>query len=72
MDKKVANLAKDFDSNPLSAESVKAALFKEIEALALDGKNAYLKSNNCATQLALLEKKLENLNLLIKKHELTK
>ena len=72
VDTKVKQLAKDFDANPLSAESIKTALFNEIQALALDGKNAYLKSNNCATQLALLEKKLENLNLLIKKHELTK
>jgi len=72
VDKKIDALAKDFDSNPLSAEGVKSALFKEIEALALDGKNAYLKSNNCATQLALLEKKLENLNLLIKKYELNR
>jgi chromosome segregation ATPase len=72
VDKKVESLAKDFDSNPLSAEGVKNALFKEIEALALDGKNAYLKSNNCATQITLLEKKLENINLLIKKYELNK
>lgn len=72
VDTKVKQLAKDFEENPLSAEGVKAALFNEIQALALDGKNAYLKSNNCATQLALLEKKLENLNLLIKKYELTK
>jgi chromosome segregation ATPase len=72
VDAKVNKLAKDFDANPLSAEGVKAALFNEIQALALDGKNAYLKSNNCATQIALLEKKLENLNLLIKKHELNK
>lgn len=72
VDKKIDKLAKDFDANPLSAESVKTALFNEIQALALDGKNAYLKSNNCATQLALLEKKLENLNLLIKKYELNR
>lgn len=72
VDGKIKQLAKDFEENPLSAEGVKTALFKEIETLALDGKNAYLKSNNCATQLALLEKKLENLNLLIKKYELTK
>ncbi len=72
VDTKVSQLAKDFDANPLSAEGVKTALFNEIQSLALDGKNAYLKSNNCATQISLLEKKLENLNLLIKKYELNK
>lgn len=70
VDKKIDSLAKDFDSNPLSAESVKSALFNEIQTLALDGKNAYLKSNNCSQQLALVEKKLENLNLLFKKHQI--
>jgi chromosome segregation ATPase len=72
VDKKITDLAKDFDANPLSAQSVRNELFNEIQALALDGKNAYLKSNNCATQLALLEKKLENLNLIIKKYELNR
>jgi len=72
VDKKITELAKDFEANPLSAQGVRNELFNEIQALALDGKNAYLKSNNCATQLALLEKKLENLNLLIKKHELNR
>lgn len=72
VDKKITELSKDFDSNPLSAQSIRNDLFNEIQALALDGKNAYLKSNNCATQLALLEKKLENLNLLIKKYELNR
>jgi chromosome segregation ATPase len=70
VDKKVSDLGKTFEENPLSAQGVKAALFNEIQALALDGKNAYLKSNNIASQLALLEKKLENLNLLFKKHQL--
>lgn len=72
VDAQVQKLAKDFDANPLSAESVKAALFNEMQTLALDGKNAYLKSNNVSQQLAVVEKKLENLNLLIKRYELNK
>lgn len=72
VDKKVDEVAQNFAADPLSAESIKAALFNEIQSVALDSKNAYLKSNNCAQQIQLLEKKLENLNLIIKKYELNK
>ncbi len=71
-DKKVDQLAQQFAVNPLSAESIKNQLFSEIQSIALDSKNAYLKSNNCAQQIQLFEKKLENLNLIIKKYELNK
>lgn len=72
VDKKVETLSEDFAANPLSAESIKASLFNEIQNLSLDGKNAYLKSNNCATQIQILEKKLERLNIILKKYELNK
>lgn len=71
-DKKVDQLAQQFAANPLSAESIKNQLHSEIQSIALDSKNAYLKSNNCAQQIQLFEKKLENLNLIIKKYELNK
>lgn len=71
-DKKVDQLAQDFAVNPLSAESIKNQLLSEMQSIALDSKNAYLKSNNCAQQIQLFEKKLENLNLIIKKYELNK
>ncbi len=72
VDKKIDGLAQDFAADPLSAESVKASLLNELQTLALDGKNAYLKSNNCSQQIQILEKKVENLNLIIKKYELNK
>ena len=71
VDKKIEALAQDFATNPLSAESIKASLASELQSFSLDAKNAYLKSNNCAQQIQLLEKKLENLTLIIKKYELS-
>jgi chromosome segregation ATPase len=43
----------------------------QIEGISLDAKNAVLKSNNTEMQLKLIDKKLENVLLLLKKHELS-
>lgn len=46
-------------------------IYSKIELASLDSSNAVLKSNNSAQQITLLEKKIENIFLLLKKHELT-
>lgn len=45
---------------------------EKIEMVALDASNAYLKANNLESQIKFLDKKLENLQLLLKQHELAK
>jgi chromosome segregation ATPase len=55
-----------------SIPSVKDEIYKKLEGVALDGSNAVLRSNNSANQIALLEKKIENLSLRMKALETPK
>jgi hypothetical protein len=43
----------------------------QLEMIALDAKNAFLKSGNVDMQTQLHSKKIENIQLLLKQHELT-
>jgi len=52
-------------------ESLKTELSKKMESIALDASNAALRASNSSQQILILEKKIENINLLLKKHELT-
>lgn len=72
LDKRSQQLQEKLASDPYTAESVKKILKSEMETLAMDGKNAYLKASNAAQQIQLLEKKVENVNLILKKYELSK
>jgi len=56
----------------LPEKTLKDDLIKKIESVSMDGANAFLKSDNTAKQVLILEKKLENISLLLKKHELNK
>ena len=53
-------------------KSLKEEMNKKIDMVALDSSNAFLKSNNLSQQVIVLEKKIENINLLLKKYELNK
>jgi hypothetical protein len=72
LDKRSQQLKEQLASDPYTAESVKTILKSEMDKLAMDGKNAYLKAANAAQQIQLLEKKVENINLILKKYELNK
>jgi hypothetical protein len=72
LDQRSQQLREQLASDPYTAESVKTILKKEMDDLSLDGKNAFIKSTNNTQQIQLLEKKIENINLILKKYELNK
>lgn len=53
-------------------EKLLSSFKSTLELASLDAKNAFLKSSNSATQIELLTKKIENIQLLLKKYELDK
>ena len=53
-------------------ESRIAKIESQLEMIALDAKNAFLKSGNVDMQSQLHQKKIENIQLLLKQHELNK
>ncbi len=57
--------------NVASSDRV-AKIESQIESIALDAKNAFLKAGNVDMQTQLHNKKIENIQLLLKQHELTK
>jgi len=71
IDTKISIAKKDFQVAPETLSGLRDELLKKLEAVALDGSNAVLKSNNSSQQILVLEKKIENIFLLLKKHELT-
>jgi hypothetical protein len=62
----VSKAKEEFTALPASADSIKASVDQKLESAALDAKNAYLKATSAERAMAVVEKKLENLNLLIK------
>lgn len=62
----------DLIGNPASLASIQKELTGRFESAVLDAKNSLLKANNCTKQIELLERKLENVTLLLKKYELSK
>lgn len=68
----IENVRTELKEDPLTVDFIKKEFKNSLESLALDSKNAYLKSNNSSQQIQLLEKKIENINLTLKKYELSK
>lgn len=60
----------DILSIPNPTNTIKEELSHRLDVACLDASNANLKSSNSVQQITILEKKLENVLLLIKKHEL--
>jgi len=58
--------------SPSSMESVRKEIMHKLSLTSLDGSNAVLKTNNHDQQLKIIEKKLENLSILMKKNEFDK
>jgi hypothetical protein len=60
-------------SDPSKALDVlRSDFMKKVEGMALDTSNALLKSANSSQQILILEKKIENIFLILKKFELSK
>jgi len=56
---------------PAALEALRDEIKHELELTSLNGQTAVLKSGNGEKQIQLLEKKVENINLLLKKYELS-
>lgn len=57
-------------SSPIDA--MRDDLLKKIEDMSIDGRNAVLKAGNSSQQIAIIEKKIENILLTLKKIDLSK
>lgn len=68
----IKSLRNDLEGTPSSLEVTKAEITKRFEIASLDASNSVLKSNNCVKQIELMERKIENLALIVKKYELNK
>lgn len=64
-------LREELISSPTAIEPVRLDLMDRLQGVSLDAKNALLKAGNSDSKTYLLEKKVENLALQIKKFELS-
>jgi hypothetical protein len=71
-DEKIESLKNDLQGSSASLGALRSEIIKKLESITLDSSNAFLKANNNAQQVAILEKKIENIFLLLKKFELSK
>ena len=71
IDDKIAALPKPSLTPSITAEEAKAQIQKQIEPANFDAKNANLRSANNEQKITLLEKKVENLNLMLNKLQLS-
>lgn len=69
VDQKIEEFKSKNDQLP---DVLRNEFMKKLEGVALDGSNAVLKANNSSQQIFILEKKIENIYLQIKKLELAK
>lgn len=68
---KIAAIPKPSMTAAISPEEAKMQIQKQVEPASLDAKNANLRSVNNEQKITLLEKKVENLNLLLNKLQLS-
>jgi len=71
-EKKLADWKVEILGTPTANLKVKEELEQKMQMAQLDGSNAVIKVNNVEQQIKLLEKKLENLQLQVKRNELAK
>lgn len=55
---------------PSVLESVRKEIMNKLEIASLDGNNAMMKTGNVAKKVDLLEKKIENVNLILQKNDI--
>lgn len=65
-------LRDDLKGSPNALESVKQDILQQIESASLDASNAVIKAANVDSQQKIIERKIENIQLLLKKYELAK
>ena len=70
-DDQILALKTELKGSPSSLESTKAELLSQFKTAQMDASNSVLKANNSAKQIELIERKIENLALLVKKLELS-
>ncbi len=70
--KRFSNFKIELKESPDSSNSIKSEIISKLDSVALDGSNALLKASNSAQQISILEKKIENIYLLLKKFEINK
>ena len=68
---KISALPKPSAIVPISSEDAKILVQKQSESSSLDAKNANLRSSNNEQKITMLEKKVENLQLLLNKLQLS-
>jgi len=51
-------------------ENLKSEVLKKLEVIGIDCMNAVLKAGNISNQIPMLEKRIENISLILKKYEL--
>jgi hypothetical protein len=71
IEQKLSELPKPSLAPTISPEEAKAQIQKQVEPASLDARNANLRSANNEQKITLLEKKLENLQLLLNKLQLS-
>lgn len=69
-DKKLASLRSELADSPRSTDAVRTELLAKLDIVALDGSNAVLKASNGSSKISLMEKKIENLYLLVNQLQL--
>lgn len=70
VESKFQKLEKELVVSPASVFEQNKDLLRKLESASLDGTNAMLKVNNMDLAIRIIEKKIENLSILIKKIEL--
>lgn len=55
---------------PSALETVRKEIMTKLEMASMDGNNAMIKAGNVAKKIDLLEKKLENVNLILQKNDI--
>ena len=66
----VQEMKNSFSNLPEPNESLRSEFDKKLESAILDSKNATVRTQNSDQKITLLEKKIESINLLLKKYEL--
>jgi hypothetical protein len=64
-------LKKELSQNVVNPNIIKDELQKKLDLVEMDGKNALLRSVNSEKQVEMMKKQIENIYLLLKKHELS-
>jgi chromosome segregation ATPase len=71
LNKNVKDYISGFFNTLETPEKIRDELSHQLQQVSLDGSNAVLRATNCEKHMTILERKIENIYLLLKKHELS-